>query len=448
MKNINIWYKKVIACLLMLVSIGANAQQGSRMKALKIGDKMPNISMPKILINGKLHTQQISDYKDKLLILDFWDTFCASCIESFPKLNAVQDTYGSKLQIITITYQKEEVVRKFKEKNKIAQKFNLPIMIEDQLFKAYFPHRFVSHTVWINKGVVIAISGSEYINSNVINKVLTGAQINLPLKDDFLGYDFKNSSLLDAGSINKKMIYSTISGYKEGVTSEGAVSSSQVDSVNGLVKDVYLNAPGIVRLYIRPLYVITKFKYSLKPDMIIVEAKNPETYDMNYMKSGMTADEWLRKYGVCYESVLPVSMDAKERAKTMLSDLDNKLGLYGRIEMRPHKVLVIKSFSDVKAVAGANKDIEGLEKQSLQQFLLNAEYAIMTQKEFSAYAFIFDESNVDINKMLDVRAYNDPGGLKHILNVNGLDLVEEIRPMMALVLTEVRKTDNPFNREK
>ena len=54
-------------------------------KPLKIGDKVPDIEF-KNIINYKSKTARLSDFKGKLVILDFWGTWCTSCIAAFPKM--------------------------------------------------------------------------------------------------------------------------------------------------------------------------------------------------------------------------------------------------------------------------------------------------------------------------------------------------------------------------
>jgi thiol-disulfide isomerase/thioredoxin len=45
--------------------------------------------------------QRIGDLRDKVLILDFWATYCPPCREEIPHLNSLQAKYGTnKLQIV------------------------------------------------------------------------------------------------------------------------------------------------------------------------------------------------------------------------------------------------------------------------------------------------------------------------------------------------------------
>jgi thiol-disulfide isomerase/thioredoxin len=44
--------------------------------------------------------QRVGDQKDKVLILDFWATYCPPCRDEIPHLNALQAKYGDKLVVI------------------------------------------------------------------------------------------------------------------------------------------------------------------------------------------------------------------------------------------------------------------------------------------------------------------------------------------------------------
>lgn len=52
-----------------------------------------------MLLNGE--SARLADYRGKVLVLDFYATWCAPCRESIPHLNALQQTYGPRgLQIV------------------------------------------------------------------------------------------------------------------------------------------------------------------------------------------------------------------------------------------------------------------------------------------------------------------------------------------------------------
>jgi thiol-disulfide isomerase/thioredoxin len=51
--------------------------------------------------NRDLEIQKLKDFQGKVLILDFWATYCPPCLEEIPHLKNLQQRYGSEnLQII------------------------------------------------------------------------------------------------------------------------------------------------------------------------------------------------------------------------------------------------------------------------------------------------------------------------------------------------------------
>ncbi|GIU82298.1 MAG: TlpA family protein disulfide reductase [Acidobacteria bacterium] len=51
--------------------------------------------------NKDLEIQKLGDFQGKVLILDFWATYCPPCLEEIPHLKSLQQRYGSEnLQII------------------------------------------------------------------------------------------------------------------------------------------------------------------------------------------------------------------------------------------------------------------------------------------------------------------------------------------------------------
>ena len=43
---------------------------------------------------------KLADLKGKVVVLDFWATFCPPCLEEIPHLNELQSKYGESLQIV------------------------------------------------------------------------------------------------------------------------------------------------------------------------------------------------------------------------------------------------------------------------------------------------------------------------------------------------------------
>jgi len=78
----------LLAGALALGIISTTAFAGS--KGIKIGDLLPELSS--FGLEGSLPT----DLKGKVVVLDFWASWCGPCKESFPAMNDLQKKYGEK----------------------------------------------------------------------------------------------------------------------------------------------------------------------------------------------------------------------------------------------------------------------------------------------------------------------------------------------------------------
>lgn len=62
--------------------------------------------------------KSISDYKGKLVLLNYWATWCAPCIKEMPELNRLQSNYEDKgLIVIALSDEDKERLLKFSNKN-------------------------------------------------------------------------------------------------------------------------------------------------------------------------------------------------------------------------------------------------------------------------------------------------------------------------------------------
>jgi len=60
----------------------------------------------------------IEDYRGKVVLLNFWATWCKPCLTEMPDLNKLQTTYRDKgLEVITISDEKRDRLLRFHEKN-------------------------------------------------------------------------------------------------------------------------------------------------------------------------------------------------------------------------------------------------------------------------------------------------------------------------------------------
>ncbi len=85
-------------------------------------------------------SKEVSKYKGKVVVVDFWSNTCPPCIKAFPKMAKLQRKYGGKgLQIITVSTSKATKEELTTAKSWLA-KFEMPtrnlLLDEDAKFLA------------------------------------------------------------------------------------------------------------------------------------------------------------------------------------------------------------------------------------------------------------------------------------------------------------------------
>jgi thiol-disulfide isomerase/thioredoxin len=159
---------------------------------LNVGDSITaDLVIPRVY-NYPTSKIRIGNLKGKLVILDFWGTWCGSCIHGFPKLDSLQKKYKKKLQIILVnsitgtgdTRQKIETFFK-KWRTKTGKPLALTYAIEDTVLTKFFPHVYLPHYVWIGADKkVLAITGSDAVSKENIEAFIRGQTLQLPVKKD------------------------------------------------------------------------------------------------------------------------------------------------------------------------------------------------------------------------------------------------------------------------
>jgi len=85
---------------------------------VQVGDRAPDFSIK--ADNGRTYTQ--ANFGGKLLVLNFWATWCPPCREELPSLDALQRTLGPRgLVVLAVSVDKDEKVYKdFLAANRVA----------------------------------------------------------------------------------------------------------------------------------------------------------------------------------------------------------------------------------------------------------------------------------------------------------------------------------------
>jgi cytochrome c biogenesis protein CcmG/thiol:disulfide interchange protein DsbE len=119
-----------------------------------VGRTAPDFSAPAVLnAKGKVSLEEL---RGKVVLVDFWGTFCEPCKKSFPKLQSLYGKYGgSGLKIVGISEDEAEDKSKIPDfANTYGAKFALAWDGDKSIAEAYKPETMPSSFLVDRSGVV------------------------------------------------------------------------------------------------------------------------------------------------------------------------------------------------------------------------------------------------------------------------------------------------------
>ncbi len=142
---------------------------------------LTDLSVP-LILNAPVRSIHLKDLKGKVVMLDFWGTFCGACIEAMPHLQHLQDSFPGQLQIITLSEETPTRIAQFLK----VKPSNLWFGIDTNgAIRNLFPYQIIPHDILIGPdGQFIAATNPEAITSLVIDSLLQGLAVHLPPKED------------------------------------------------------------------------------------------------------------------------------------------------------------------------------------------------------------------------------------------------------------------------
>lgn len=315
--------QKLKSCLLAILwpALNCFAQSPPTLRPLSVGDTIPDITLTNVY-NYPVSKIQLSGLKGKIIILDFWDRTCVSCIQALPIIDSLQQVFKDELQVLTIADHKSSAeVEKTLNRFPITRNLRLPVLFSPNLLRQLFPYKLVSHVVWIGRhGVVRAITGTEYITASNISAILNSDVVDWPVKDDNLAFDPARPlfGILQQG-IQPPFIYqSSFTGHMRGIA---PANGTHTDSVAGSSTTGFYN-----KTLLALCRIAIDYRTNSSPEYFILDVKDTARY---IMPKNQYHAVWDRDHTFCYAVQLPLAMEPAAIKSFVQSDLLRWLALLG-----------------------------------------------------------------------------------------------------------------------
>lgn len=391
---------KHFICMLMLLALTKTTIAQNQ---LNIGDEIPNIVLENLL-NAPKEKISLQELKGKVIIIDFWATWCGPCIPAMVNLQKLQAEFPEKLQVIGIAEDKVKRLKHFISKNPSKAWFGL----QTEELEALFPFKILSHAIIINpEGKIAAITSTDHITKNHIVDLLKGKTISLPLKKENVSYDYsadpfptkKEERVLLKGGIKG------VSSYSRGYLNDSIYKDRRLTLINQTI-------PGIYR----------------------------HLYQTSYLRTVYEVDENLFNYDDP-ENKYCLDIISKQKGTSMytkgLEVMDKSFDIKGRMEKRKVTVYVVEVIDESKVAALKSTS----DKRSLEFRGGTFNGKKITMKDFADYIEnacpvpVVDETNcktlLDIDFEFDLQ---QKGSFQKALATLGMKLKKTEREIDMLVI--------------
>jgi peroxiredoxin len=109
---------------------GGNAEQSK--VGIEIGNIAPDFSIP--LLSGE--TVKLSDYRGKVVLLNFWATWCGPCVDEMPAIQQISDDFANKAVVLAVNVgEKKDKIEKFIKDKKFT--FNIGLDENNEVSMKY-----------------------------------------------------------------------------------------------------------------------------------------------------------------------------------------------------------------------------------------------------------------------------------------------------------------------
>lgn len=443
----------------------------NKLKEVKVGEPMPEIMLGEVMNNTTGKTR-FSDFKGKLIILDFWNVKCVACIKAFPKMATLQEQFKDQIQIFFVnpSDKKESMIQYLTKggKKKLDEIIppSVPSIINAKHIENLFPpNGETGYHVWIDGNGIVRLKGPGALNTyeEKIRDLLAGKEIDYITDDGLKVLDkvYRNEQpfFTSVGSKNILQFSSAFSGFDDkSAPYFGRSITNQVDSATHTIRNSFLNTD-ILKLYQFAVKETLDDQRIMAGTRVIISVADTSMYttDRKYFTRHLT-DRDYRKCQFSYEQITPLGLSETLRKQYMLEDLNryfnNLKGVKATVEEKKMHCYVLVRTSSVDKIkargdfAAPERTVVNGKKRILYRGatlrnyfgLPGGDIGFINKKFFAPNYILLDETayndKIDIELPDPYDTNNNFEDLRKALQEYDLDIVKQERKVKMLVIQE------------
>ena len=173
----------LLGCLTVRACFGEAGVAGP-----KIGETPPNLKISKMLQGPPAAQVNWTAFKGKVVVLEFWATWCGPCVKAIPHWNELVGEFKDRpVVFLSVSAESEEAVKSFLDKNPVKSWVGLD---DCEALNKAFDVRGIPHTVIVGAdGGIAAITHPGSLQSEHLEEILAGKKSSLPPLRTFFNAD-------------------------------------------------------------------------------------------------------------------------------------------------------------------------------------------------------------------------------------------------------------------
>lgn len=403
-------------------------------EGLAVGQRVPDVRLE--MVNYHAPSARLSDFKGKLLLLDFWATWCGNCKAAMPRLEAIQKEFGDQVQVLLVnSSDTQEKVEAYFDKWRApdGNRFRLASAVNGAELGRLFPHKLIPHVVWIDpEGTLKATTSTDEVTPANIRKMLHEGNPQLVSKVD---KDLERPLFTEKDLPEKDLLHYSIllQGWVEGVPSGSKIRR------NGQI----VRGAAITNTPILDMFKIAK--QALYPELgqkgLVLDVQHAAPLVQE--ESGLSKERWLKENAYSYDLVVPEGK-ADAMFSYMLEDLNKYSGYRASLEQREQDCLLLvrKGRKNHLQTKGGQPQNRLFQKDAPAMQNLPVSMLVGRLNSSGLPQLVVDNTGYTGNIDLVLTTIpEDLPSLRRELQTHGLDLKKSRRKASVLVLRHYEGSD-------